>query len=115
DQPDIGWSSMCAAKPCVGAVVEKAKQSRLRIGRQIADLVEEQGSVLGFLNLASHVRNRSAERPPAVPEQGARHQFTRQARTVDGDQRRIDAWAVRANPSREHVLPRAALSPEQQD
>src|SRR4029453_33254 len=51
---------------------------------------------------------------PLVPKEGACHQIPRQCRTVDGDEWRVGARTVGANPARQHVPARATFSAEQE-
>ena len=58
DQSNVGLPLARLAQPFVGAVVEEPQQTRLRVGRQLADLIEEQRAALGFLDLAGDVGDR---------------------------------------------------------
>ena len=60
------------AEPLVGAVVQEAEQPRLRVGAEVADLVEEQRAALGLLDLADRVGDRAGERAALVAEERAR-------------------------------------------
>ena len=47
-------------------LLEKTEQFHLELGRQFADLVQEQRSVVGVFHLAAHRGNSSGEGPPLM-------------------------------------------------
>ena len=71
---------MRLAEPFVGAIVEESQQARLGVRREVADLVEEQRSAFGFLDLPGHVADRTRKRTLAMTEQRARHEIARERR-----------------------------------
>ncbi len=114
DESDIRLSLSSVAKPLIRLVVEKTQETDLGIGGQLTNLVEEQRSTLGLLDLTSDVGDGTGEGPSAMPEQGAGHQVARKRRTIHRYERCIGTRAVDANPAREHVLAGAAFAAQQE-
>ena len=77
NQPDIRLALARLAESFVGPIVEEPQEARLSVGRQVADLVEQQRAALGLLDLARHVGDRPGEGALAMTEEGARHQVAR--------------------------------------
>ena len=76
-----------AADPLELAFLEDAEQLGLRLGGQLADLVEEERAAVGQLEPADPAGDRAGERPLLVAEQLALDEARGQGRAVDLDQR----------------------------
>src|SRR5262249_6803737 len=72
--------------------LEHAEQRRLRLEGQIADLVEQQGSLFGGSNEAQSILRRSREGALSIAEQLALDQRRPQRTAVDGHER---PWSAR--------------------
>ena len=93
-----------AAHPLELPLLEDAKQLALQLGREVADLVEEDGPVVGHLELAGLARGGAGERAALVPEQLGLEQGLDDGRAVDAHERprvveRGSCWMTRATSS----------------
>ena len=101
DQPHVHLALVRRAEPLELALLEHAQQLGLQLQRQVADLVEEDGAVVGELEAALAGGDGAGEGAPFVAEQLALDQRRRQRRAVDADQRRAGAaGCARAAPGR---------------
>ncbi len=83
DQAHVGLDDFIAAQPLETLLLEHAQQLRLGSGRKVADLVQEQGALMGLLELADPAPVRVGEGAALVAEQLALQQRFRNGRTVD--------------------------------
>ena len=92
------------------AVLEHAQQLGLELGRDLADLVEEERAAVGALEAAGAGLERSGERAALVAEELALEHAGRERRAVHGDERRADAVAPVVQQPRDELLARPALT-----
>ena len=79
----VGKTRLGFADALVFAVFQHTQQLGLQFQRQFADLVEEQGAVLGFLEIAGTRAGGAGERALGVAEQGGLDQRRRNRRAVE--------------------------------
>jgi hypothetical protein len=96
------------------AIGQHAQQACLQVERHVADLVEEQGAVLGLLEAAAPHRLGAGEGAALVAEQLGFQQVLRDRRRVQGDERLLSARAVFMEGARDQLLAGAAF-PGNQD
>src|SRR6185295_14845098 len=65
-------------------LLQRAEQLDLEVQRELADLVEEEGALVGDLELARAAHDRAGERALHVPEELALDQVLRDGAAVDG-------------------------------
>ena len=92
------------------AGLEEAQQQALHAQRHLPDFVEEDGAVVGHLELAGLVAIGAREAALHVPEQLGLEQRLRDAGAVDRHEGRLAARAVRVNRAGHDFLARAALA-----
>src|SRR5690606_1951225 len=90
-----------------------AQQPRLRLGRHVADLVEEQRAAVGLLELADRPADRAGERALLVPEQLALDQLAGNCRGVDGNEGPVLARAELVDRFRDELLAGARFTEDQ--
>ena len=83
DDAHVDGDFLVAAHPADPARLQGAEQAGLRLGRHIADFVEEQGAAAGLFEFADVAACGPGEGPLLVPEQLAFDQLTRDRRRVD--------------------------------
>jgi hypothetical protein len=86
-------------------LLQHAHQLDLHSGRHVADLVEENGSVIRLLETSDAPRFRTGECAAFVTEQFAFRQGFRDGLAIDGDERLVGAVAVLVNSPCESSLP----------
>src|SRR5262249_11113723 len=93
------------------ALLEDAEQLRLHRRRHLADLVEEDGALLGRLEEPAAVVRRARERASPVAEQLALEERLLERGAVDGEERRLRTRALAMDRARDELLagPRLAL------
>ena len=69
DQSKIAHGVSVAANSAKRSGLERAKELRLHRERQAADLVEKERALVGFAEIARHVRRRAGECTAHVPEE----------------------------------------------
>ncbi len=87
DDPHVGFDRGAAAHSRIFALLEHPQQSRLRLHRHVADLVEEQGAAFGLLEPPGIARVGSREGALLVAKQFGLDELARDRRHVDGDER----------------------------
>ena len=95
------------------AFLQHAQQLGLRIGVQVADLVEKERPAVGQLEFAAPHRRGAGERAFLVAEQFAFNQLTRNGGTVHLDERAFDKRTLLMDISREQLLARARFTDQQ--
>ena len=93
--------------------LQHAEELRLRAERHLADLVQEDGAVVGGLELPDHALGRAGERPLLVTEQFAFQQRFGERGAVEADERAVAARAVLVDRAGDQFLPRPALAADQ--
>jgi hypothetical protein len=93
--------------------LEQVEELRLRLERQLADLVEEERAALGGLDLALDAPHRGRMRAGKRPEELALDQRLGERGAVQGDERMAGARPVVVDRARELALPGAGLAGQQ--
>src|SRR5205814_488235 len=109
DEADVEVDGLDAADAVHGPGLEHAQELGLERGRQLADLVEEDGAAGGDLEQAGLGRDRAREGAALVAEELALEQRLAEARAVDGDELAA-APRARVERARQHLLARAGLA-----
>ena len=111
--PHIDLDGLWAAQPFEFSVLDDPKQLGLKFHRHLADLVEEQGAVVGKFE-APHLPFMGAgECALFPPEELAFDEVRRERRAVDRYHRPLLAAAHAVNGARYYSLPRAGLAKEE--
>ena len=90
--------------------VERPQELRLRVERQVADLVEEERAALGVGERALAPRVRAGERAPLVAEQLALDELPRQRRHVEATKGRARRGPSCVKRARDELLAGPALA-----
>ena len=110
DDAHVHLYRLRAAQPQKVAFFQHAQQLGLKTGRSVANLVEKQRPLRGFLNQAFLSPARIGEGPRLVAEEFAFQQCVRQGGAIDADERRLRARAVVVDGLGQHFLSGAALA-----
>jgi hypothetical protein len=110
---DIDLDRPAAADPVDLPLLDRPQQLRLQANIHLADLIEQQGAAMGFLELADPPRGRSGEGPLFMAEKLGLEEVFRNGGTVDRDQRSGVAAALAVNMPGDHFLARAAFAGDQ--
>ena len=110
DDADVGLDRRAAADRHVLAFLQHAQQPGLRLGRHVADLVEEQRAAVRLLELAGRALDRAGEGAALVAEQLALDQLARDRRHVERHERALAALAVVVQRARHQLLAGAGLA-----
>src|SRR5690606_21496419 len=94
-------------------LLEGAQQLRLRLGREVADLVDEERAGAGLGHQALAVLVGAGEAAAPVPEQLALEQVARDGGDVHGDEGRLLALALVVEAAGGELLAGAGLAEEQ--
>src|SRR5262249_11652264 len=94
-------------------LLEDAQQFRLHVGRDVADLVEEEGAAVGHLETADLVAMRPRKSTLDMSEEFTLQQPRRQGGAVDLHERLAGAGAVLVQGQRQELLAGAALPPNE--
>src|SRR5262249_60340009 len=114
DDAGVHLERFSATHPLEAALLEEAQQLRLQLGRQLADLVEEQAAAPRGLQAAGPVLPGAGERTAHVPEELALQQVLRERGARDGDERAAATRAPAVDSAGEDVLAGPALARQQQ-
>ena len=113
DDPDIHMHGSRASEPLDLPLFEHPQQLDLNVGRQVADLVEENRRVVGQFEAADLSRQRAGKRAPLAAEQLALHQRTRNRRAIDAHHGPPPPRAQFVNMRRDELLAGARLTEQQ--
>ena len=102
-----------AAEPLQAALLQHAHELDLRAGRHVADLIEEDGAVVGLLEAADAPVFGAGKGAAFVAEQLAFEQGLGDGGAVDGDEGRLGAVAVLVNGAGDEFLAGAGLAADQ--
>jgi len=83
DDPRAHGDRLAAADPLESALLEEAEQLPLKLGRQLADLVEERRAALGGFQASRLVPPGTREGTPDVPEELALEEMLGEATTPE--------------------------------
>jgi hypothetical protein len=92
---------------------EETQEQALHPRRHLADLVEQNGSLVGCFELAGPVAVGAGEASLQIAEQLRLEERFRQARTIHRDERAITAGALLMDRARHELLARAAFARDQ--
>ncbi len=95
------------------ALLQDAEQLRLQLQRRFADLVQKDGAVVGELEAADPLGDRTGERPLLVPEQLALEQACRHRGAVALDERVRASGTQMVHRARNELFARARLAADQ--
>src|SRR5260370_170117 len=98
------------AHPLDGLLLESAQHLSLGLEAHVADLVEEEGALIGQLELAAPPRHRAGERAALVPEQLGLDQLLRDRRAVHLDEGPVAPRGERVDGAGHQLLARAVLA-----
>src|SRR6185436_5082880 len=94
DDPDVAADGLRAADALELPLLQHAKELRLEIERQVADLVQEERAFVRELEAPDPSSDRTGERAPFVPEDFTLEQIVGDGGTVQLDERTV----ARAEP-----------------
>ena len=95
------------------ALLQGAQQLDLHVQAKLADLVQEQGTAVGFLEFAQMLVAGAGERALFVAEQDALDQVFRDGAAIDGDERLSRTRARALDGARDQLLAGAAFAFDQ--
>src|SRR5207244_4034184 len=104
DDPHVHRGGTCRPDPVEGLFLKNAEELRLVVGPQLTDLVQEDRSAVGLLEIPPPLRDGAGEATPDVAEQLALEQLGRDGGHVDRDERRTGAGAQAVGRPREQLL-----------
>src|SRR5207253_6902046 len=113
DDPDVAPDRLRAADPLELLLLEHAKQLRLEVQRQVADLVEEEGAAVRELEAADPARDGTGEGAALVAEELALQQAGGDGGAVELDERASAPGAQRVDQAADQLLARARLAPDE--
>ena len=113
DDAHVDAQAARAADALELALLQHAQQLRLRLERQLADLVEEQRAAVGELEAAAALLDRAGEGALLVAEELALEQLARQRGAVELDERALAARALLVDRARDELLAGAGLALDQ--
>ena len=110
DDADIGADRLAPTDAGELALLQNPQQPGLRLGRHVADFVEEQGAAGGLLEAAGIAVGGAGEGAALVAEQLCLDQFARDRGHVDGNERTGAATAEIMQGARHQFLPGATFA-----
>ena len=110
---DVHRDALAAAQPLETSLLKQSQNLGLRVGRHVADFVQEQRAAVALLELADAAAVRAGKRSSFVAEQFAFQQRLGNGRTVDRQERRLAAAAVMIEGPGDQFLARPALAENQ--
>src|SRR5215470_9556822 len=113
DDPDVAPDRLCASHPLERVLLEDAKELRLELQRQIADLVEEQRTPVRELEAADPSCDGTGERPALVAEELALEETGGDRGAVELDERLTAPGAERVGQAGDQLLSRSGLTPNE--
>ncbi len=113
DQPHVGAQRARAANTLELLLLEHAQELRLRLERELADLVEEDAAAVGELEPPAPLLGRAGEGALLVAEELALDQLARQRRAVHRHERPLAARAAVVDRARDELLAGAGLAEDQ--
>src|SRR5262249_7901436 len=111
--PDVGPDRLRAADPLELLLLQHAKKLRLKIQRQVADLVKHEGASVRELEAPNPPRDRTRERAALVSEQLALEETGRDGAAVELHERAALARAQPVYQARDELLARSGLPPDE--
>src|SRR5437016_2825891 len=113
DEAHVDLDGLRTADPLELLLLQDAQQLRLKLERDLAHLVEEQGAPVGHLEAADLLSDGAGEGAPLVPEELALEQTRRNGGAVELHERAVAAVASVVDGPREQLLARARLAEKQ--
>ena len=111
--PRVDLDRLLATDPLEITVLQDAEQSHLHGGRQVTDLVQEQGAAVGALEPPLARLDGAREAPALVAEELRVDQVRGDRAAVDPDERSGGSNRPRVDRARDHFLAGAGLSEDQ--
>ena len=113
DEADVDLDRLRTADPLELLLLQDAQQLRLKLERDLADLVEEQRAAVGHLEAADLLGDGAGEGAPLVPEELALEETGRNRGAVELHERAVAAVASVVDGPREQLLARARFAEKQ--
>ena len=113
DEAHVDRDLVAAADAAEAPPLERPEQRRLERGRELADLVEEEGAAVSALERALVTAIGAGERALFVAKELARDERGRERAAVDDDERATRARALIVERARDQLLARAGLADEE--
>jgi len=113
DDPHVHGDRLVPAHRGDRLLLEHPEQLHLQVGAHLADLVQEDGPVVGRLELSRPGCVRPRERPLDMAEQLALQELRGDGRAVDGDEHPVRARGKVMDGPGHELLPRAAFPGDQ--
>src|SRR6185503_10621047 len=110
DEPDVDLAADRVAHPANLRVLKHPQELDLQRGRHLADLVEEDGSLVRGLEEPDSIFVGPGEGALLVPEELALEQVLREGAAVDRDEISVLPRTVLVNGARHEFLPRSGLA-----
>src|SRR6266853_997842 len=110
EDTDVHPDGVLAPHPLEGLLLESAQHLGLGLEAHVADLVKEEGALIGQLELAAPPRHRAGERAALVPEQLGLDQLLRDRRAVHLDEGPVAPRGERVDGAGHQLLARAVLA-----
>ena len=110
DDADVHATRLRLADAADLARLERAKELRLELERELADLVEEHGAAVGRLERSGAIAVGAGEGAAHVTEELALDEVRADRAAVDDDERLLRARAALHDLGRDELLARAALA-----
>src|ERR1017187_7759929 len=110
DCSDVHANLLRAAHAIKGAFLQHAQQIHLKLGRNVANLVEKDGAAVRQFEFAALLLVGAGERAFFVPEQLRLEKRFRQRRAGDRDHRFLSAAAGVVDGARDHLLAGSAFA-----
>lgn len=109
DEPAVDLHGQIAAHADDRAALQRRQQFRLQMQRQVADLIEEERTAVGDLELSGTVGARIGEGTLHVAEQFAFEQRLGHGTHIHGHHRTATAMRAAVNLARQHLLARTVF------
>src|SRR5437667_1954650 len=113
DEADVDLDRLRTPDPLELLLLQDAQQLRLKLERDLADLVEEQRAAVGHLEAADLLGDGAGEGAPLVPEELALEEAGRNRGAVELHERAVAAVASVVDGPREQLLARARFAEKQ--
>src|SRR5690606_11853812 len=113
DDPHVDLARLLLADALERAFLDHAQELALKLERDLADLVEEEGASVRKLEAADAVAQRAGERALHVAEELALEEIARDRGAVHADQRPLAARARVVDRARDQLLAGARLARDQ--
>ena len=110
NDPRVGRTRLALTHRLERLLLENAEELHLKVKRRVSRLVQEQRSPRGEVEPSDPLADRASEGSAHMPEEFGLQKFTGQRAAIHGDERAAAAWRMGVDRSGENLLPRAALT-----